>query len=588
MRTKSESKLQLNTSIKMKLILISLLLLSVPVVVLGTLSYQKSKVTLDDYGATRLTNSVEMTIEMMKALNEQVENGSIPLEEAQERVKVAILGEMQEDGTRPINRHFDLGENGYLFITNSEGMVMAHPSIEGNNSWDNEDTNGTKYVQEYIQKASDGGGYTYYDYPLPGNDNQIEQKIAYSNGFEEWDWVVVASTYLMDFNAPAKEIQNLIIIISSITLVVGIAIIWVFSDMITKPVRAVTERMNLLANGDLSHDLINVKANDEVGQLARSMNDMQENLKEMIKNLFRASETMTSHSEELTQSANEVRAGSEQVASTMQELASGSESQAHHASELSSAMGSFSKMVEEANDKGLAIQQSSGNVLEMTNRGSELMMSSTEQMSTINEIVKNTVGMVKELDGQSQQIGELVSVIKDIADQTNLLALNAAIEAARAGEHGKGFAVVADEVRKLAEEVSHSVSNITGIVNGIQRETAAVTASLQDGYKEVEQGTNQIQTTGETFNDIRSAVTEMINSIQSVTENLSEIAHTSQNMNSSIQEIAAISEESAAGVEQTSASSQQTSSAMEEVSASSNDLANLAEKLNDLVRQFKI
>ena len=178
-------------------------------------------------------------------------------------------------------------------------------------------------------------------------------------------------------------------------------------------------------------------------------------------------------------------------------------------------------------------------------------------------------------------------MIKDIAEQTNLLALNAAIEAARAGEHGQGFAVVADEVRKLAEQSSHSVMNITDIVTSIQNESSMVVTSLRDGYKEVEQGTEHIRTTGQTFSEISTAVIDMVDHIKTISANLSDIAANSQEVNGSIQEIAAISEESAAGIEQTSASSEQSSSAMEEIAASSNELAKLAEDLNGLVHRFK-
>ena len=138
----------------------------------------------------------------------------------------------------------------------------------------------------------------------------------------------------------------------------------------------------------------------------------------------------------------------------------------------------------------------------MTDKGSQLMDSSTKKMSKIDQIVKDSVQKVKDLDAQSQEIFKLVVVIKDVADQTNFLALNAAIEAARAGEHGRGFSVVAEEVRKLAEQTATSVTDITRIVNNIQNGFSVVTESLQDGYKEVEQGTNQIETTGETFNEI--------------------------------------------------------------------------------------
>ncbi|WP_407639273.1 methyl-accepting chemotaxis protein [Bacillus tuaregi] len=272
----------------------------------------------------------------------------------------------------------------------------------------------------------------------------------------------------------------------------------------------------------------------------------------------------------------------------MQEIATGSETQANTSSELATAMSIFSGKVQEADEQSEHIQTASNQVLDLTKEGSLLMDASTKQMIKIDHIVKDSVQKVKTLDIQAQQISKLVVVIKDVADQTNLLALNAAIEAARAGEHGKGFAVVADEVRKLAEQTGSSVKDITGIVADIQNGFNLVTESLQAGYGEVEKGTTQIDTTNKTFNVISSSVTQMGDSIHTIAANLSDIAATSEEMSSSIQEIAATAEESAAGIEQTSASIQETTSTMEEVTRSSRDLSELAEELDRMIRRFKL
>ena len=251
-------------------------------------------------------------------------------------------------------------------------------------------------------------------------------------------------------------------------------------------------------------------------------------------------------------------------------------------------MSDFTENVSVAHTKGEDVRSASTHILSITNEGRELMDNSVHQMEKIDAIVKNAAVKVEGLDKQSQEISKLVSVINDIANQTNLLALNAAIEAARAGEQGRGFAVVADEVRKLAEQVSASITDITSIVEGIQNESSSVTASLQAGYKEVETGTTQIQTTGETFNTINTAIQEMAGNLQAVTQNLAAISSSSQEINASIEEIASVSEESAAGVEQTAASVQQTSSSMEEVSANSENLNDLARQLNAEVAKFKL
>lgn len=376
--------------------------------------------------------------------------------------------------------------------------------------------------------------------------------------------------------------------ISLLVVIIGIVIALGTARTIANPLREVMERMRAMAEGDLSHKPLETNLQDEIGQLIHATNTMNDNNRELLHHIYQVSEQINGESTTLTTSAKEVRAGSEQVAATMEDLAGGAETQATHASNLSSMMTQFTSRVQEANDNGEQIGQSSKQVLHMTNDGTQLMDQSNEQMEVIDQIVQEAVQKVEGLDAHSKEISELVSVIQDIAEQTNLLALNAAIEAARAGEHGQGFAVVADEVRKLAEEVSHSVTDITGIVNRIQNESSNVSSSLRSGYEEVTEGTSQIRSTRETFQQISSAVEEMVNRIQVVSGNLEQINSSSKEMGSSIEEIAAISEESAAGVEQTSAQSQQASSAMDEVASSSSDLADLAEQLDSLVGRFNL
>ena len=320
-------------TIKTKLITISLLLLIIPLMVLGIFSYQKTKTTLDEYGVTRLMNSVETTIKMIEALNEEVEKGNIPLEVAQEKVKVAILGEKDAEGQRLINNNQDLGKNGYPFVLDQQGVQIAHPTIEGESVWEAEDENGVKFTQEQIKIANEGGGISYYEWPLPNSD-QIERKVAYVKTEPHWNWVVGAGTYMMDFNAPANVIKNLIFIVIGVTLVVGFGIIWLFANSISKPIKAVTTHMSSLASGDLSKERLKVQSKDETGQLAEALNFMQDGLKNMVQKITNATETLSSQSEELTQAANEVMSGSEQISSTMQELASGSETQANTTSEL--------------------------------------------------------------------------------------------------------------------------------------------------------------------------------------------------------------------------------------------------------------
>ncbi|WP_029277908.1 methyl-accepting chemotaxis protein [Carnobacterium jeotgali] len=385
-----------------------------------------------------------------------------------------------------------------------------------------------------------------------------------------------------------EQVSTISVVIMVLVSLLSILVAYLTSNNITKPLNVVMKRLQSISEGDLSLEPLEITEKDETGKLSVSMNKMQKTVKSVMKGISHASEELSSHSEELTQSASEVKSGSEQVAITMQELATGSETQATTASNLAVVMENFTKKVQNTNKNGEKIKNSSLGVLSMTNEGKQYMEDTSQQMAKIDGIVQDAVKKMAILDNQTQEINHLVVIIQKIADQTNLLALNAAIEAARAGEHGRGFAVVADEVRKLAEQVAVSIADITGFVEKIQVESNRVSDSLQSGYAEVEEGTSQIAKTGQTFNQINTSVTAMVEDIKGISDNLESIKVNSEIMNGSIEEIASVSEESAAGVEQTSAASQQITSSMEEVAGSSEQLSNLAENLADMVGRFKL
>lgn len=380
----------------------------------------------------------------------------------------------------------------------------------------------------------------------------------------------------------------ILIIASGLAVIIGVTIVWLISRTMTKNLNTVVDMTSAIAEGNLAIEDMNYEGRDEIGLLAKAVNQMKDGIRNIIIKVADASQLVTARSEELTQSANEVNEGGEQISSTMQELSSGAETQAHSAANLSEGMSDFVEIVLSSEQEGQNISNTSSQVLNLTSEGRNLMEQSVEQMKRIDEIVSQSVAQVQGLDKQSSEISQLVLVIKNIADQTNLLALNAAIEAARAGEHGRGFAVVADEVRKLSEQVAASVSEITHIVEDIQHETNQVVTSLNTGYQEVKEGTEQIEKTGQSFLTIESSVTDMIDKIVAISNNLKNIATNSEQMNDLIQDIASVSQESAAGVEQAAATVQETSSAMDEISNSADELAKLAEQLNDEIQTFKL
>lgn len=376
--------------------------------------------------------------------------------------------------------------------------------------------------------------------------------------------------------------------VSIFTILIIVTIAFITIKITVGPIRKVVERVKLISTGDLTSESFVIKSNDEAGQLALAINGLQDELKSILGDISKVSDTVASHSEELTQSALEVSSGSEQISATMQELSSGSEQLAAKSSEIASITNTFAIKVEEADQYGKEIETSSKEVLLMTNSGTQLMEESSQQMENINAVVNDAVVKMEALHEKSLEISQLVVVINNVAEQTNLLSLNASIEAARAGEAGRGFAVVADEVKKLAGQTALSVKDITFIVEEIQRQFGDLVISLSKGSEEVVKGTSQIEETNNTFKEINLAVASMVEGIQGISSNLTEVVSDSLNMNQSIQDMAAISQESSAGIEETAAATEQTGHTMEEVKDSAEQLARLGEELNDLVSNFKL
>ncbi|WP_225743549.1 methyl-accepting chemotaxis protein [Marinilactibacillus sp. Marseille-P9653] len=438
---------------------------------------------------------------------------------------------------------------------------------------------------------------------------------VYQNGDEEQaianlDNMSATTTQMLDgFSAAAKEREQLIfeagenikeisdfsfivnIVVAILVIILAIAVAILTARSISIPIKHVMKKVTEIKDGNLKGDHLVIDSRDETGKLAEAANGMQDTLKDMISNISEVSYLLTYNSKELSETSSEVMSGTDQVAMTMQELSEGSENQANTASKLASIMESFSEKVASTTENGQNINRLSAKVIEETANGTSMMATSEAQMQKINDIVKQSVSKVDQLDHQTQEISKLVEIIQNVANQTNLLALNAAIEAARAGDHGKGFAVVADEVRKLAEQVEVSVNEITGFVQAIQVESKGVSESLKKGYAEVESGTSQIKSTAGTFNQISHSLSDVASSIITINSNLTEIKSHTDDMNASIEEVASVSEESAAGVEETSAATQQINSSMEEIAGDGgkvSQLVELAQNMDNLVKGFQI
>ncbi|MDN4494961.1 methyl-accepting chemotaxis protein [Ureibacillus aquaedulcis] len=379
-----------------------------------------------------------------------------------------------------------------------------------------------------------------------------------------------------------------VLIISAIVTITAILLSLWSARSIANPIKTVMKRMHQIASGDLKFTDLETRSKDETAQLMDATNSMGTQLREIMQELSKASDIVTNQSKSLAVSSNEVREGSYQIAMTMEELASGAQDQAQDSATLADAVTEFIQRMIQTNQSGKEVREITEEVKTSTDSGNQLMLQSEQKMVEIEGIIEHSVDRVKGLNDKVNNITTLINVITGIAEQTNLLALNAAIEAARAGEHGKGFAVVADEVRKLAEEVKHSVLDITSIISEVQHEAVNVSSSLTSGFEAVQSGTHQIKETSQTFTTISSLIDRMANGVAIISKDLEELSARGEEMNVAISSIASVSEEAAAGIEETTASTEETSSLMEQILESAEQLARQSEQLNKITGQFKI
>ncbi|GAA2701669.1 methyl-accepting chemotaxis protein [Aeromicrobium ponti] len=464
-----------------------------------------------------------------------------------------------------------IGKEGYPFILSAAGSYLVHPSEKTGTEAD------ASWTKEVLEKEKGQVQYT-----LDGVRKEMRFTTNGLTGMK-----VIGTMNLNEISSAVRPILLSTILFVGIFILVGAVISYIIVRSITRPLNQLVLATDKVSEGDLTQKF-DVKNNDEISKLGMSFNKMVQSLQHLINQVGEKAVHLASSSEQLTASSEQNNMATEQVANSIQEVASATEQQTEKVKESTAVVKDMSSRIQQIMLNTNIVAKTANETNEVVVKGNSAIDLSTSQMKNINKTVSELGSIVHTLGKRSEEIGQIVNVISEIADQTNLLALNAAIEAARAGEHGRGFAVVADEVRKLAEQSSKSTESIRELISTIQTDTNSAINSMEKGTAEVEKGIDLVNNAGDAFSHIQQFADTVSSQIAEVSASIKDMAEGADQVVeivSAIEEIAAVTTSESQDV---SAATEEQLASMEEIAASAASLSGMAEELLDSIKKFKV
>jgi len=477
----------------------------------------------------KVRNLVEVAEGTVAHFEKQAAEGKLGLDEAK-KLAIDALRDMRYDKTE------------YFWINDLNNTMIMHPitpALDGTNLAQIKDANGKHLFVEFNNMVSaNGAGFVNYLWPKPGFGDAVP-KISYVKGSQTWHWVIGSGIYVDDVDALFAQnamkflawgllIGGLIAI--SLTLVGRNVIKTLGGD--PQLASQITRR---IAAGDLTTDV--VCAPGDTSSVLAGMKAMQQTLRMMIEEIVRGAEQLSSASDQLLHASEEVAGRSRRQSESASSMAAAVE-------EMTVSIDQVAENAREAH--GISVQTG-----DLSDKGTHVIHNAASEMNKISEAVQASSAIIEDLGHQSDQITSIVRTIREIADQTNLLALNAAIEAARAGEQGRGFAVVADEVRKLAERTSQSTTKIAGMVEKIQNGTRSAVSSMEAGVKQAGKGVELADQAGASITEIRDGALRVMEVVNNISDAIREQGAASSDIAKNIEQVAQMSEESAGAIQDT-------------------------------------
>lgn len=509
-----------------------------------------------------------------------------------------MMGTVTLDNLTKILEQVKFKDSGYGYIVENTGMVIAHnknpeliakmnltekkinPELETKLSeLDDRMMNAFKSVVETGKATS-----CYYKTTEDSTSMAVFTPIE----LDDQRWVMVITAPESEVIADASDLAKMTLIISIFFIIVAVLFIFFFAKRLAKPIELIRDDCHILNDGDFREKTVSVNSADEIGQLAKGFHEMRGGLRNLITKIQNQAEKVAASSEELTAGAMQSAESSNRVATSISEIAKGIEQQSMAAEDVNIIADQLSKTADEISGKTKEIAETASSASNDVELGRSSIAKAVAQMQEIGEGSAQIQEAVTELARGSKEISDIVNLISNIAGQTNLLALNAAIEAARAGEQGRGFAVVADEVRKLAEESNQSSQKIGELVKRNQLGMEKAVAASKAGTEGIHLGIEAVNSADETFKNIVNVILHLSEEIATISESIEMMAFGSSAMVESIDQIEKVSKTNAGEAQTVSAATQEQSASMQEIASASQSLADLASELQAAVAKFKV
>lgn len=389
-------------------------------------------------------------------------------------------------------------------------------------------------------------------------------------------------------NMLVERLTTQIIIFILIELLIAAVLIWVIVSRSLRRLHNIVKAADQVAQGNMSIESLNSIEKDEFGQLSRSFNTMSLNLRNLVQRVYDSSEQVAESSRDMLKITEQSSEASTQIALSIEKVATGSESQVSTIAETANAIEQLSARTQQVAASSNDIALLTARTAQTTDKGQEAINKVIMQMDSINQKTGQVQQSVQKLAESSDQISEIINVITGITEQTNLLALNAAIEAARAGEQGRGFAVVADEVRKLAEQSKEAAQQIALLIQANGENIHEAVMAMDSEIKDVQAGIGIVDTAGKSFLEITELVLQVSNQLQEISATTQEMASGTEQLVSSIQDIDRISQVTAQQTQTVSAAIEEQTASLEQINISSNGLVAMVNDLQKNLSTFKL